>query len=113
MAEGAQSLRATVEIDGQQLDSDLRSVLEQILVDLHLHLPDAFSLTFRDLDRRVLERARLKIGSKVRISGTELGGQAIVPLIAAEVTAIEADYHPRGSRAVAPGYNPSHPTHPR
>ena len=108
MAEGAQSLRATVEIDGQQLDSDLRSVLEQILVDLHLHLPDAFSLTFRDLDRRVLERARLKIGSKVRISGTELGGQAIVPLIAAEVTAIEADYHPRGSRAIVRGYDASH-----
>src|SRR5215210_6187673 len=108
MAEGAQSARAIVEIDGQPLPRDLEALLEQVSVDQHLHLTDAFSLVFRDLDRKDLDRAGLRIGSQIRISGTELGGTTPILLLAGEVTTLEADYHPRGARAVARGYDLSH-----
>jgi phage protein D len=105
------TLQAQVEIDGTPLAPDLVPSLERVVVDDHLHLPDTFVLAFRDLDKKVLSQAKVQIGSQVRISGTPLGGQLPEPLLAGEVTAIEAEYDALGARAVVRGYDHSHRLH--
>jgi hypothetical protein len=81
MASPEFTLQAQVEVDGSALAPDLVPSLERVVVDDHLHLPDTFVLSFRDLDRKVLTRARIQIGSQVKISGTPLGGRLPEPLI--------------------------------
>jgi hypothetical protein len=111
MPDGDHSLQALVTIDGSPLPPELEPLLESVLVDDHLHLPDMFLLTFRDIDRTVLSQAGVRIGSKVVISGSALGEQAPTPLITGEVTAIEGEYDDLGGRAIVRGYDPSHRFH--
>lgn len=105
------TLQASVEIDGTALSGELVPALEQVVVDDHLHLPDTFVLSFRDLDRKVLSQAKVRIGSQVKISGTALGGQLPEALLSGEVTGIEAEYDTLGARAIVRGYDHSHRLH--
>jgi len=103
-------VKPRVEIDGSPLAAELETLLEQVVVDDHLHLPDMFLLSFRDAGHQIAKQAKATIGSKVKISvpgatgGTEL-------LIDGEVTALEAEYDSVGSRAVVRGYDASHRLH--
>ena len=87
-------------IDGSPLARELEPLLESVLVDDHLHLPDMFLLTFRDIDRTVLAQAGIRIGSKVVISGSRRSAsRRAKPLITGEVTAIEGGVRrPRRAR---------------
>jgi uncharacterized protein involved in type VI secretion and phage assembly len=100
--------RPAIRIDGAPLDRALEPLVEQVVVDDHLHLPDTFAIALRDPDRDVLERARVRIGSRVRISGTPIGESSETPLIDGEVTALEGEYQPDGARLVVRGYDLSH-----
>jgi phage protein D len=111
MAEPTFTLTATVDVDGTPLADDIVPVLEQVVVDDYLHLPDMFVLSFRDIERNVLQRANLKIGSKVVVSATALGESRPEALITGEVTAIEGEYGPGGHRAIVRGYDLSHRLH--
>jgi phage protein D len=111
MPDGDHSLQALVTINGSPLAPELEPLLESVLVDDHLHLPDMFLLTFRDIDRTILAQAGIRIGSKVVVSGTALGEPAPKPLITGEVTAIEGEYDAVGARAIVRGYDPSHRFH--
>ena len=106
--DGGQSVSAIVEVDGSPLLDELRPVVEQVVVDQSVQLADMFSITFRDVERTVLGKAQIKVGTKIRVSGTELGGIRPVLLVAGEVTSVEGDYHQRGSRTVVRGYDASH-----
>ncbi len=105
------ALRPRVEIDGSPLSSELEVLLEQVMVDDHLHAPDMFEVTFRDAERQVLSQAKLKIGSKVKVSAPPLGGSAPEVLISGEVTAFEGEYDSAGSRAIVRGYDMLHRLH--
>ena len=105
------TLQTTIEVDGRPLDAALEPLIEQIIVDDFLHQPDMFVLTFRDVERTVVADARLKIGSKVTVKATDVGGNAQESLIVGEVTALEAEYTEGGSRAIVRGYDPSHRLH--
>ena len=111
MAEAAFTLAASVEIDGTPLGDDLNPLLEHVMVDDYLHLPDMFVLAFRDLERNVLQSAKLKVGARVKISATALGESKPEPLITGEVTSIEAEYGPAGQKAIVRGYDLSHRLH--
>lgn len=111
MPDPALSASVTVEIDGQQLAVDLVPKMERVVVDDYLHLPDMFMLVFHDRTRTVLQDARLKIGSRVKIAGKGLNSPGPEQLISGEVTAIEAQYGPLGNRAVVRGYDFSHRLH--
>jgi uncharacterized protein involved in type VI secretion and phage assembly len=102
------SLHVALEVDGSPLDDALLPLIEQVVVDDYLHQPDMVTITFRDIDRNAVSTARIKIGSKIKVSATPLGGQSAGALIEAEVTAIEADYTPSGSLAIVRGYDPLH-----
>jgi phage protein D len=109
--DGLAGIKPRVEVDGTPLASELETLLEQVLVDDHLHLPDMFLLSFRDAAHGVAKQANLHIGSKVKISAPSPSGGAAVVLIAGEVTSMEAEYDSAGSRAVVRGYDGSHRLH--
>jgi phage protein D len=111
MPAAAFTLQAQVEIDGTPLPEQLEPLLEQIVVDDYLHMPDMFVLRFRDGERKVLGDARLQIGSKVVVRGTALGSRSPERLISGEVTSIEAEYTAGGSAAIVRGYDESHRFH--
>lgn len=109
MAEDPQpGVKPRVEVDGSPLAADLEVLLEQVVVDDHLHLPDMFVLRFRDPAGDVLQRSALGIGSRVRLSAPPPRGQGAELLLEGEVTALEAEYDAAGSRVVARGYDGSH-----
>jgi len=99
-----------IEIDGQPLDSAMESTVTHVVVDDHLHLPDTFVITFQESpEMNAAEKARVKVGSKVKISATALGDPSPAPLISGEVTALEGEY--RESKApvlLVRGYDASH-----
>src|SRR5215471_6223823 len=98
-------VKPKIEIEGQPLASEVETLLEQVVVDDHLHLPDMFLLSFRDSGLQVVKQTKLTIGAKVRISvGSDL-------LIQGEVTGLEAEYDSVGSRAIVRGYDGSHRLH--
>lgn len=103
----APAMQRLIEVDGSELAADIEGQLESALVVDRLAMPDTFALVFRDPTFDVLERAKLQIGTKVAIS-TALAGDAPEPLIAGEVTSIEADYDTMGARAIVRGYDLSH-----
>ncbi|HEY6057335.1 MAG TPA: VgrG-related protein, partial [Candidatus Limnocylindrales bacterium] len=111
MPEAAFSLSASIEIDGTPLADELIPLLEQVVVDDYQHQPDMFVMSFRDVERTVIEQSKVKIGSRVKIKATALGSPKPEELITGEVTAIEAEYGPGGSRAIVRGYDLSHRLH--
>jgi phage protein D len=107
MAEQKFTLKPTLKVDGA-LKPVLDPLVEQVVVDQQLHLPDMFMIRMRDGGRDILEKAGIRIGSKVSIATAALGEQAPHPLMVGEVTALEAEYDHNGSHAIARGYDPSH-----
>jgi len=108
MPDGGQFARADIEVDGSPLDDSVEPLVEQVVVDSHLLLPDTFLITFNDHDGDVLDRARIKIGSKVEIKGTPLDSTQAEALISGEVTSLGGEYEAGNSRVVVRGYDLSH-----
>jgi uncharacterized protein involved in type VI secretion and phage assembly len=97
-----------VEVDGAALPPDIAGLLTDAYVDDSQRLPDMFVLRFRDIGRSVLDKSRATVGAQVRISVQTGDGQAPVPLMAGEVTAIEAEFDSAGTFTVVRGYDPAH-----
>ena len=95
--------RPTVTVNGDVLRGDIETLVEEVVVDDHLHLPDMFVLRLRNEGKDVLTRAGIKIGSKVTIAANRLGDASLEPLIVGEVTALEAEFDSTGSHAVVRG----------
>jgi len=104
-------VKPKVEIDGTPLASNLEPLLELAVVDEHVHRPDMFMLSFRDIGRDIAKQVNVQIGSKVKISGPSPSGGGSEVLIDGEVTALEAEYDASGSRAIVRGYDGSHRLH--
>ena len=64
MANDSQAgVKPKVEIDGTALSTDLAQLLELAVVDEHLHQPDMFMLSFRDIGRDIAKQVNVQIGS--------------------------------------------------
>lgn len=105
---GASTIR--VEIDGQPLDADVETSLVKVVVDDHLLLPDTFELTLQEpIDLTIAEKARLRVGSVVRVSGSAEGDAEPGLLIHGEVTALEGVYREQKAPVlVVRGYDHVH-----
>jgi uncharacterized protein involved in type VI secretion and phage assembly len=99
-----------VEIDGSALAGPMESLLEQVVVDHHQHLPDMFAITFHDPARDVISQLNVNIGSTVTIKMTPPGGSPKI-LIKGEVTGFEGEYDATRLRAILRGYDQSHRLH--
>lgn len=97
-----------VEIAGQKLPEDVLGLLVSACVDDSRNVPDMFVLRFRDPDRLVVTKTGVAIGAAVKVSVTapELG--APQPLVAGEVTALEAEIDGTGTYTVIRGLDHSH-----
>ena len=104
----ATSARFLVELDGTSLPDDIASLLTSAYVDSSLRLPDSFMLRFRDPNRIVVEKSKVKIGTKVKITVSSTETQTPEKLISAEVTSLEAEIGSPGSFTIIRGYDPAH-----
>ncbi len=102
------SQQLEVEIDGGPLDPAAEALLEAVVTDDSTHVPDMVVLTFRDVERTVLETARIRIGSTIRIRATPIGGSEPMSIFDGEVTSLEGEYTEAGTLAIVRGYDPSH-----
>ena len=98
-----------VEFDGKPLPSDVVPLLLSAYVDDSQQLPDTFVLRFRDPHRLVLAAAGIKIGSLARVGVQVADGPQPAPLIAGEVTALEAEYDQSGTFTPPPAEAPGFP----
>src|ERR1700736_2809202 len=99
-----------VDIDGSTLSGAAESLLEQVVVDHHQHLPDMFTITFNDPARDVITQLHATIGSTVTIKMTPPGGSPKT-LIMGEVTGFEAEYDATRLHTILRGYDLSHRLH--
>jgi phage protein D/phage baseplate assembly protein gpV len=105
-AQFTNTLRITVA--GTPLPDDLLHQLTDAFVDDNLHLPDMFSLRFRDPDRLVLTKSGLDIGKPVELAVVGSEHAAPTRLMVGEVTSIEAEAHGSGTFTTIRGYDASH-----
>lgn len=95
-------------INGSPMPRACEPLLEELVVDNDLHLPDRFALRFSDPDGTVLQRAGLKIGVTVSVALSAVGATATSSVISGEVTSVEAQYSRQGTHAVVRGYELSY-----
>jgi len=100
-----------LEIDGRPLPAELERLLEEVVVDDHLQLPDMFVCSFRDPNRTVFAQAGVQIGSTITISAAWMRTGTETLLMRGEITGLEAIYDVAGAHAVVRGYDPSHRLH--
>jgi len=97
-----------ITVDGNDLDSDVDKQISWVTVIDRLRMPDSFVIVFRDPKTDVLDKAKLKIGSVVKIETTAPGKDKPDALMSGEVTSIEVEYDVLGARAVVRGYDKLH-----
>src|SRR5512140_2310289 len=99
-----------IQVDGQPLDPAVEPSVLQVTVDDHLLIPDTFEIVLQELPGKdVAQKAHLKVGAKVVISGRALADDAPTAIITGEVTALEGVYHEsKAPTLVVRGYDQGH-----
>jgi phage protein D/phage baseplate assembly protein gpV len=103
-----------ITIDGHKLSDTLTPLIDSLVVDDHLHLPDNASIVFRDPAREVVELAKARIGAPIRITVVSTGRGAsdgTDALFDGEITGIEGDYGQGGQRIILRAYDLSYRLH--
>jgi hypothetical protein len=73
--------RPLIELDGTPVAEAVMPLVEEVVVDDHLHLPDMFAIRFRDDGKDVLTRTNTRVGSRIVISATAVGDGTQEPMI--------------------------------
>jgi phage protein D len=99
-----------IKIGGTPLSSECELLLDEVVVDHSMHLPDMFVIRLLDRNGKVLQDAGAEIGKPVVISASSSGGD--VNLIDGEITSLEAAYESAGgAHCIIRGYDSSHRLH--
>jgi uncharacterized protein involved in type VI secretion and phage assembly len=108
-AEGvAPSVKRKIKVKGKELTPELDGMVETVVVQDRLRMPDSFVITFRDPLLSVLAKAKIEIGTEITIEATAPGVEKPDELMVGEVTSIEVEYDRLGTRAVVRGYDALH-----
>lgn len=112
-ADQIHSGRPKVKVDGQDLAEDLGTLVDLLVIDDHLQLPDQLTIVWRDPARDVLDRARARIGSPIEVGvvATGRGSSDGDVLFTGEITGLEGDYGVGGQRVTLRAYDLSHRLH--
>jgi uncharacterized protein involved in type VI secretion and phage assembly len=97
-----------VRIEGSPLPADVATMLTQATVTASRNLPDACHLRFRDPEKVVVNKARLKIGSKVEVAVQSAEPGSPQRLMSGEVVAMEIDFDAAGTFLEVRGLDPAH-----
>ena len=95
-----------IEFDGHEVPPDVD--VASIVVEDHLHLPDSFTVTFRDGARVAIRQSGAKVGAAVRIAVLNDSARQPVTIFKGEVTALEAEIHHGTTYSIVRGYDQSH-----
>lgn len=84
------SLASQIEIlvDGAPVSAEIMSLVEEVVVDQHTHLPGLFTLRFSDPEMSLTDGSTFSLTSEVEVKGYSASG-GTVSLIMGEITAIE------------------------
>jgi uncharacterized protein involved in type VI secretion and phage assembly len=108
-AEGvAPSVKRKIKVKGKELTPELDGMVETVVVQDRLRMPDSFVITFRDPLLSVLAKAKIDIGTEITIEANTPGVEKGEELMVGEVTSIEVEYDRLGTRAVVRGYDVLH-----
>lgn len=82
---------AVITVDGRELRDEAK-FLVRCVVDENVGLPDSAVLTYRDANRELLQRAAIRIGSRLDVSIAASVATEAERVFSGEVTALEMDY---------------------
>jgi phage protein D len=97
-----------ITVGGGVLPEDLMALVAGVWVDDNLHLPDMFTLRFRDPDRLVLAKSGITIGSQVKLVAHAQEESSPKDLMTGEVTALEVEVDGAGTFTIVRGYDAAH-----
>ncbi|MFD7659293.1 VgrG-related protein, partial [Actinosynnema sp. NPDC059797] len=86
---------AVVKVDDNELRAEAGNLV-RCVVDENVGLPDSAVLTYRDQNRKLLEKNNVKIGSKLEVLIAASVVRTPVRVFTGEVTALEMDYERPG-----------------
>lgn len=104
----APTVNRKIVVDGRTLPEAVEEMIESVVVQDRLRMPDSFVITFHDPRHDAISRSGLKIGSKVKISAGAPGVETPDELMVGQVTSIETEYDRLGTRATVRGYDALH-----
>mgnify|MGYP003380872828 CR=1 FL=1 len=111
MPERAQlTSQVTIKVGGTKLQQTTTSLIVEVVIDQHAHLPHMFTIRLHDPDLQLLDTGPFDIAKEVDISASidEEGNEAF-PLIKGEITALEPEFHAgMNAELVVRGYDKSH-----
>lgn len=93
----------TIELAGAPLPDATMGCLEAVVVENALNLPDAFTASFIDPDGSFVPVFASKLGNPVKISVTHEDEPGPVTIMEGELTAVEVDLDPDGTRTITRG----------
>jgi phage protein D len=100
--------QANIKINGSDIQRDVLSKINEIVVDQHTHLPDMFTITLGDPGLELLDNGPFDLTKEIEIiAETEDGTK--YSLIKGEITALEPDFaEGMNARLIVRGYNKLH-----
>lgn len=100
--------RIYIDLDGSEVQRPIMQKLAEVVVDQHSHLPDMFTIRFRDPGLELLDEGPFDLTKEVEIKAAKQDGE-MVTLIKGEITAIEPVFN-EGMilEFMVRGYDPSH-----
>ncbi len=104
------TVRATIKVGmmGMPLSPTVEPLVQRVVVDTHLHLPDMFEITILDESGSVIDDANMSIGTEVQIFGGAADSTSAEKLIEGEITSIEAICENLVVHTVVRGYEKAH-----
>lgn len=97
-----------VKIEGSPLPADVATMLTQATITASRNLPDACHLRFRDPEKVVVQKTRLKVGSKVEVAVQSAEPGSPQRLMSGEIVAMEIDIDAAGTFLEVRGLDPAH-----
>ncbi|MEA5361491.1 VgrG-related protein [Amycolatopsis sp., V23-08] len=97
-----------VEVEGNPLPDDVKTLLGHAYVDDSRNLPDAFVLRFRDSGHVVLDKGKFKVGAKIKLKVQTSDPEGPQDLLSGEVTAVAIDLDRIGTFTEVRGYDHAH-----
>ena len=114
MTEARYLAQMPLKIGGSNAPRDMMRAIQEVVVDMSLHLPDMFTIHLNDNNLHWIDSPLLEIGTEVEVSGTPGGSEeenvsATQLITQGEITAIEPELLAEaGSSVIIRGYDKSH-----
>ena len=98
-----------VSIGGNQLSSEHASLLQEVVVDQHVHLPDMFTIRLLDTNRlELMDSEQFALTKEVKIEANNADGVRTL-LMEGEITAVEPAFiEGMNAELIVRGYDKSH-----